>query len=450
MGTQSIEKWSPDSWRVKKIRQQPDYEDRSLEAKILSEIRSLPPLVASGEVDSLRKKLADAAQGKRFVLQGGDCAERFLDCRPDSITTKLKILLQMSLILSYGARKPVVRVGRIAGQYAKPRSADSEIVGGVTMGSFRGDNINSFEPKAAERRADPGRLLQSYHYATLTLNYIRALITGGFADLQHPEHWDLSHYSDDLQRQRYAGFVTQIQDAIDFMTALGGIKEETLGSVDFYTSHEGLLLGYEESLTRFDESTQRFYNLGAHMLWIGERTRALDEAHVEYFRGIANPIGVKIGPTASPDEIVDVIRRLNPLREAGKVTLITRFGHENVAKSLPQFVKGVVKSQEPVLWSCDPMHGNTIRSVGDIKTRDFDAILSELEQTFRIHRDAGSHLGGVHFELTGENVTECIGGSEGIKPEDLSRHYQTYCDPRLNYSQSLEMAFLISRMLRGL
>jgi 3-deoxy-7-phosphoheptulonate synthase len=439
--------WDIDSWKARPIQQQPVYADAKRHSAVLDTIRNLPPLVAAGEVDALKQKLADAAVGKRFVLQGGDCAERFQDCRPDAITNKLKIILQMSVILSYGSRRPVIRIGRIAGQFAKPRSADIEEIGGVKIPSYRGDNINSFEATAQARQPDPERLLQSYHQSSLTLNYIRALIVGGFADLHHPQHWNLSALGDGEQKRRYEKIVANIQDAIDFMEALGGVKEETLGSIDFYTSHEGLLLAYESALTRFENG--KFYNLGAHMLWIGERTRDLNGAHIEYFRGIANPIAVKLGPNIKAEEVIELTRVLNPANEVGKLTLISRMGADRVQHYLPKLVEAVRSVGASVVWSCDPMHGNTIKTDGDIKTRSFDDILRELRQTFEIHRTAGTHLGGVHFEMTGENVTECIGGSEGIRSQDLSRAYETYCDPRLNYSQSLEMAFLISSFLHG-
>jgi 3-deoxy-7-phosphoheptulonate synthase len=439
--------WTVDSWSKFPANQQPQYQEPAKHEAILGQIRRLPPLVSAGEVEALKLKLADAATGKRFVLQGGDCAERFQDCRPDAITNKLKIILQMSVILSYGSRRPVIRIGRIAGQYAKPRSADFEEVNGVRLPSYRGDNINSFEPSPAARQPDPERLLQSYHYSSMTLNYIRALIVGGFADLHYPEHWNLSALAAGEQKKKYERIVANIQDAIDFIEALGGVKEETLGSIDFYTSHEGLLLPYESALTR--QENGKHYNLGAHMLWIGERTRALDGAHVEYFRGIANPVAVKLGPTMKPEEVVELARVLNPSNELGKLTLISRMGAGKVNGPLQKLIRAVQEAKLAVVWSCDPMHGNTIKTDGDIKTRNFEDILRELRQTFEIHEQAGSHLGGVHFEMTGENVTECIGGSEGIQSHDLSRAYETYCDPRLNYSQSLEMAFLISSFLHG-
>ena len=440
--------WTPTSWRSRPIHQQPSYQDQAELTRSLATIASYPPLVFVGEVEILRRQLAEAAQGRRFILQGGDCAERFQDCNPEAITSKLKILLQMSVVLSYGARQPVIRIGRIAGQYAKPRSADTEIIDGKTLPVFRGDNINSFEPDPDGRRPDPRRLTQSYYAASMTLNYVRAMITGGFADLHHPENWNLSFVSKSSHRQRYEQVVANIRDAVAFMESFGGVREETLGSVDFFTSHEGLLLGFEEAMTRYVPHLGRYYNLGAHMLWIGDRTRSLDGAHIEYFRGIANPVGIKWGPTADPAEMVRIIKALDPRNEPGRITIITRFGASQVAKCLPLAIDAVRQAGLNVLWSSDPMHGNVIKTKNGIKTRDFDAILSELKACFDGHKKHGSRLGGVHFELTGEDVTECTGGAEGIGEQDLSRNYETFCDPRLNYSQSLEMAFVIANIMQ--
>lgn len=439
--------WSPVTWRSREAKQQPVYPDGPRLEAVLGRIRNYPPLVFAGEVDQLRKQLSEAASGKRFLLQGGDCAERFQDCTPEGITNKLKILLQMSVILCYGARRPVIRVGRIAGQYAKPRSDDFETIDGVRLPVYRGDNINSFDANPASRQMDPDRLLQAYHCSSLTLNYLRAMISGGFADLHHPEHWNLSFLSKSAHKSKYQKIVANIQDAIAFMESLGGVREEALGSVEFYTSHEGLVLGFEEAMTRFVPERDRYYNLGAHMLWIGERTRQLDGAHIEYFRGIANPIGVKIGPSSKAEDVVALLKMLNPSGELGRMTLISRCGQDKVSAALPPIVEAVKLAGLPVVWSVDPMHGNMIKTKNNIKTRDFDAILSELRTTVEVHKKAGTSLGGVHFELTGDDVTECVGGAENIKEENLLSHYETYCDPRLNYSQSLEMAFLLSTMI---
>jgi 3-deoxy-7-phosphoheptulonate synthase len=317
------------------------------------------------------------------------------------------------------------------------------------MPVFRGDSINSFDPDPEGRRPDPGRLLTSYHTASMTLNYVRAMITGGFADLHHPEYWNLSFFSKSSHRERYEQVVSNIRDAVAYMESFGGLREERLAAVDFFTSHEGLLLGFEEALTRLVPQRGRHYNLGAHMLWIGDRTRELAGAHVEYFRGIANPIGVKWGPSAQPEEMVELFKALNPQNEPGRITVISRFGHDKVESHLPRAIEAVRRAGLSVLWSSDPMHGNVIKTKDNIKTRDFDAILAELRRSFQVHRSLGSRLGGVHFELTGEDVTECTGGAEGIREQDLARHYETFCDPRLNYNQSLEMAFVISTILQS-
>jgi 3-deoxy-7-phosphoheptulonate synthase len=419
---QTPQTWTLTSWRKKQAEQQPVYPDSEKLKGVLDQIRTYPPLVFAGEVNALKGRIAAAANGRAFLLQGGDCAERFRDCNEPTITRKLKILLQ-------------------------PRTAPTEMIANEVMHVYRGDNINSFEPTVAGRVPDPERLLHGYHLSSLTLNYIRALTTGGFADLHYPENWNLEFVGRSPQRARYEEIVGNIQDAIRFMESLGS-HEKSLGTVDFYTSHEGLLLGYEEAMTRYVPELGRYYNLGAHMLWIGERTRQLDGAHVEYFRGVANPIGLKVGPEADPKDVVDVIKAINPTLEKGRVSLIPRFGHEHVAEKLPPLISAIKKAGLPVLWSSDPMHGNALKTKDNVKTRDFNSILGEVRSSFEIHRKHGTYLGGIHFELTGENVTECIGGSDRVALEDLDKSYETYCDPRLNNSQSLEMAFLISSMLK--
>jgi 3-deoxy-7-phosphoheptulonate synthase len=439
--------WHPDSWREKKALQQPSYEDTEHLQACLSELRSRPPLVHPGEVDALKKQIAEAGQGRRFVLQAGDCAERFVDCNPSTITDKLKIILQMSLILVYGLRKPVVRIGRIAGQYAKPRSDTVETLQGVSLPSFRGDIINGFAFDAQSRKHDPARLLQAHTYSCFTLNYLRALIQGGFADVRHPEMWKLDHISETQQPLLYTELSERVCESIRFMELLGGGNAEVLSKVDFFTSHEGLLLDYESALTRSCSGSSKAYNLGAHMLWLGERTRQPDGAHVEYLRGIANPIGIKLGPTADPADVIALLESLNPENEPGKITLITRMGAGKASQALPGLVRAFQASGRCVTWSCDPMHGNVIKTEGGIKTRDFSAILQELSETHNVHKQEKSVLGGVHFELTGENVTECIGGGVGLQEEHLTENYQTYCDPRLNYSQSMEMAYLLSKLI---
>lgn len=435
--------WSPTSWKSRQALQQPRYEDADHLEQCLLRLRTFPPLVHVGEVRALKSQIAEAGEGRRFVLQAGDCAERFVDCTPKAITDKLKIILQMSLILVYGLRKPVVRIGRIAGQYAKPRSDDVETLGGVSLPSFRGDIINGFAFDAEARRHDPERLVRAHMYSCFTLNWLRSLIEGGFADVRHPEMWKLDHISETHQPHLYTEISERVRDATRFMELLGG-NHETMRRVEFFTSHEGLLLDYESSMTHRAPDEDRHYNLGAHFLWLGERTRQCDGAHAEYLRGIGNPIGIKLGPTADPAEVVALVKLLNPENEKGRITLISRMGAGRAATSLSRLVAAVRDTGSFVTWSCDPMHGNVIKTQHGIKTRDFSAILTELNETERVHRDLGSILGGVHFELTGEDVTECLGGRAGLEEEHLTLNYQSTCDPRLNYSQSMEMAYLIS------
>ncbi len=396
-------------------------------------------------MDTLKTQIAEAAAGKRFILHGGDCVERFDDCNAEVITNKLKILLQMSVILAHAARVPVLRMGRLAGQFFKPRSQESERVGGLTLPTYRGDTVNGFDATEKDRNPQPDRLLGGYFHAAATLNYIRAMIDGGFADLHHPYSWNLHSIERTEQWPEYRLIVERILDAIHFMESFGGVKSEMLGKIEFFTSHEGLHLPYEAALTRAVDA--RFYNLGAHFLWIGDRTREIGDAHVEYFRGIANPIGLKLSGTAQADEVIRLLDVLNPTREEGRITLITRMGHNQVTESLPPLIRGVHASGHPVAWTSDPMHGNTAVTAGGVKTREFSHILAELSRTFEIHDSEGSRLAGVHFELTGDDVTECTGGAIGLGEDDLSRNYQTWCDPRLNYAQSLEMAFLLTRLL---
>ncbi len=439
--------WSKNSWKKFRAAQQPEYRENGRYRDVLEKIEKYPPLVFPGEVDNLKGQISMAGNGKRFILQGGDCAERFIDCNESAIINKIKILLQMSVILTYGARKPVVKIGRIAGQYFKPRSNLFEPLGDLEIPTYRGDSINIYEPDPENREPDPERLLMAFFHSVTTLNYIRAIISGGFADLHHPYSWNLHSMEKTGEWQKYKNTVERILDAINFMESFGGLKSETLGKTDFFTSHEGLHLGYEEALTRKDPETGRYYNLGAHMLWIGERTRSIDEAHVEYFRGIHNPMGIKVSGKIDPDELIDLLNRLNPENEEGRITLIARMGADSVAEKLPPLIKKVKASQRRVTWSCDPMHGNIVNLGGTIKKRNFDDILSEIRETFRIHREADTVIGGVHFELTGDDVTECTGGAVNLKDDDLNQNYETYCDPRLNYTQSLEMAFLLSELL---
>jgi 3-deoxy-7-phosphoheptulonate synthase len=439
--------WSPTSWQQKPAAQQPTYPDRVALDAVLERLSRLPPLVTSWEVESLKRLLADAARGERFLLQGGDCAESFDDCESSAIASKLKILLQMSLVLVHGAKKPVIRVGRFAGQYAKPRSADLETQGDKTLRTYRGDIINDSAFTEAGRMPNPELLLRGYERAALTLNFIRSLADGGFADLHHPEHWDLGFVVNSPFAGEYQKMVHSIGESLRFMESIAGAPVGEINRVDFFTSHEGLHLIYEQAQTRRVPRREGWYNLSTHLPWIGDRTRSLDGAHVEYFRGISNPVGVKLGPSMTTDELSALLEVLSPENEPGRLTLIHRFGAKKIAKHLPSLIEAVAKSRKTVLWCCDPMHGNTETTKDGIKTRDFANILSELEQAFEIHGELGSHLGGVHFELTGENVTECIGGSCGISASDLTRAYKSRVDPRLNYEQALEMAMLIARKM---
>ncbi len=437
--------WHPLRWQKFPAAYQPTYVDGGAYAGALERLAGLPPIVFPGEVEVLKSQIAEAARGRRFILHGGDCVERFIDCNPTAITNKLKILLQMSVVLSHAARRPVVRIGRIAGQYFKPRSSETEVIDGQTVLTYRGDTVNGIVQE--QRDPDPGRLVDGYFHATATLNYIRSMIDGGFADLHHPYTWNLDSIERSEKWKEYRAIVESILDAIHFMESFGGANAESLGRVEFFTSHEGLHLGYESALTRAEKD--RFYNLGAHMLWIGDRTRAIDGAHVDYFRGISNPIAVKLSAHAGVSEVIELCRILNPGNEPGRLSLITRHGASSVGTALPPLVKAVQDEGAAVAWMCDPMHGNTVTTASDRKTRHFTDVLNELSETYEIHESNGSTLAGVHFELTGEDVTECVGGTVNLEESDLPLNYQTYCDPRLNYAQSMEMAFLISGLLRA-
>ncbi len=441
--------WTVDSWKTYTASQQPEYEDPQGLLEVLAALRRLPPLVTSWEVDRLRDQLAAAQAGEAWLLQGGDCAESFEDCLADSIASKLKVLLQMSLVLIFGSRQKIIRVGRIAGQYAKPRSSNTESRDGQILPSYRGDLINRAPFSNAHRRNDPQLLLRGYERSALTLNFIRALSEGGFADLHHPENWNLDFVAESADCERYQRLVASLGDALCFIDAISSNPIAELGRVDFYTSHEALHLHYEQALTRESVRRTGWYNLGTHFPWIGERTRSIAGAHVELMRGIRNPLGIKVGPTANPHEIVDLIRLLNPENEPGRITLIHRFGSQQVADILPKLVDEVARSESRVLWVCDPMHGNTVSTKAGHKTRRFDDVLSELRTSFAVHRDSTSRLGGVHLELTGENVTECMGGSSGLTEDDLHTAYNTTCDPRLNYEQAMEIAFSISQEIKA-
>ena len=439
--------WSPASWRSFPIQQQPTYDDPASVQKALAVVESLPPLVAAGEVDTLRQQIARAGRGEVFVLQGGDCAERFADCTRRIIEARLKILLQMSLVLTWGGRLPVVRIGRMAGQYAKPRSKDTECIDGIELPAYRGDHVNGHDATPDSRRPDPQRLVRAYHHSAATLNYTRALLDGGFADLRNPRHWDLAFVRSDARRAGYEDMLDSILNALDFASVIGAADHASLKTVEFYSSHEGLLLDYEQAQT--ESADGRWYNLGAHSLWIGDRTRAVDGAHVEYFRGIENPIGVKVGPSMTPTGLLQLLDKLEPQNRPGRISLITRFGAHRVQELLPALVRAVSVAGRHVTWICDPMHGNTQSTSSGLKTRQFNDISDELHRTFDTLQDVGIPLGGVHFELTGDDVTECMGGPQELSEEDLSRSYETWCDPRLNYAQSLEMAFLLARHLRA-
>jgi 3-deoxy-7-phosphoheptulonate synthase len=415
---------------------------------VLAQIARLPPLVTSWEVEALRHKLARAAAGEMFVLQGGDCAESFEDCSAEPIAAQLKILLKMSLVLVHATGKPVVRIGRIAGQYAKPRSSDAETQGELTLPSYRGDLVNRSGFSPAERDPDPQLLLRGYERAALTLNFVRALSSGGFADLHHPEYWDIGFAAHSERHHEYERMVESVRDSLRFMEAVGGHSSE-LGRVDFYASHEGLLLSYEEAQTRRVPRREGWYNLSTHLPWIGMRTADPAGAHVEYCRGIENPIGVKLGPTMTAEWLTALIAALDPHGRPGRLTLIHRLGAERTGECLPGLIETVRKTQKSITWLCDPMHGNTETTSSGLKTRRFEKILAELEQSFEIHARLGSHLGGVHFELTGDDVTECIGGARQLGEADLHRAYRSKVDPRLNAEQALEMAMRIARHLRG-
>lgn len=439
--------WTPDSWQRFPAAQQPAYADDGAVEEVCRQLAELPPLVSSWEVESLKSQLAAAAEGKAFLLQGGDCAESFADCTSAVIANKLKVLLQMSLVLVHGSKRPVIRVGRFAGQYAKPRSADIEELGGVALPAYRGDLINRTPFTAADRAFDPQLLLRGYERAALTLNFIRALVDGGFADLHHPEYWDLEFVQHSPLAEDYRRIVAGIGDSLRFMETLAGRQVGEMNRVDFFTSHEGLHLRYEQAQTRRVPHREGWYNLSTHFPWIGMRTAKRGGAHVEYFRGIANPIAVKIGPSTTTEGLLELIDVLSPHNEPGRLTLIHRFGVAAITQGLPPLVEAVERGGRCVLWVCDPMHGNTEVTPQGRKTRRFEHILEELEQAFAIHQRIGSVLGGVHLELTGENVTECIGGARGLAEGELSRAYRTQVDPRLNCEQALEMVMRIARRI---
>ena len=442
--------WQPDSWRKKPILQQPEYDDKAELAQVEKTLSSYPPLVFAAEARELRRQLGQVCEGKGFLLQGGDCAESFSEFNAPKIRDTFKVLLQMAIVLTFAGRCPVTKVARMAGQYAKPRSSDFETKDGVTLPSYRGDIINSFEFSEAARRPDPQRLIEAYHRSSATLNLLRAFAQGGLADLPEVNRWNMAFVENNPLKEQYQDIARRIQDSLEFMDVIGlnASNTPTLHETSLFTSHEALLLNYEEALTRIDTLTGKPYDCSAHMVWIGERTRQLDHAHIEFFRGIHNPIGVKVGPTMEEDELIRLIDALNPNNEAGRLTLITRMGADKLEANLPRLLRRVKAEGRNVVWSSDPMHGNTFSASSGYKTRNFDAILSEIRQFFAAHDAEGTYAGGIHLEMTGQHVTECTGGAYQISDDDLAEAYKTQCDPRLNADQVLEMAFLVSDHLR--
>ncbi|MEE2997682.1 MAG: 3-deoxy-7-phosphoheptulonate synthase class II [Pseudomonadota bacterium] len=443
--------WSPESWRNKPVVQVPEYPDAVALEAAERKLSTYPPLVFAGEARKLRAQLAEVAEGRAFLLQGGDCAESFAEFHPNNIRDTFRVLLQMAVVLTFASGKPVVKIGRLAGQFAKPRSSDVEEQKGVTLPSYRGDMVNDMAFTEKARTPDPDRMVQVYNQSAATLNLLRAFAQGGYANLEEVHRWNLEFVSSGEQARKYAELADRIDEAMTFMAACGLTPDAApqLRETDFYTSHEALLLGYEEAMTRIDSTSGDWYDTSAHMLWVGDRTRQLDSGHVEFMRGIANPIGLKTGPSQTPDELLKIIDALNPDNDLGRLVLISRMGHEQVAEILPGLVKAVAREGKNVVWTCDPMHGNTIKAQSGYKTRPFDQILQEVKGFFAVHEAEGTHAGGVHIELTGQNVTECTGGAQEITDEGLSDRYHTHCDPRLNASQSLELAFLVGEHLKA-
>ncbi|MGB3313677.1 MAG: 3-deoxy-7-phosphoheptulonate synthase class II [Albidovulum sp.] len=441
--------WTKSDWRTKPRVQMPDYPDLAAVNSVEAQLGKMPPLVFAGETRKLKRTLGEVAEGRAFLLQGGDCAESFSEFSADNIRDTFKVILQMAIVLTWGAKVPVVKIGRVAGQFAKPRSAPMEAVGGVELPSYRGDIINGFDFTADARIPDPSRMLQAYTQAAASLNLLRAFSTGGFADMHRVQSW-IAGYTEEDEAKKYREVATRIQDAMDFMAAAGVTSDtvHAMASVDFYTSHEALLLEYEEALCRIDSTTGLPVAGSGHMIWIGDRTRQPDGAHVEFARGVQNPVGLKCGPSMTTDDLKLLVNKLNPENEAGRLTLIARFGAGKVGDHLPRLIKAVEEEGVKVVWTCDPMHGNTIKSASGYKTRPFDSVLREVREFFGVHKAEGTIPGGVHFEMTGKDVTECTGGVRAVTDEDLSDRYHTACDPRLNASQSLELAFLVAEELQ--
>ena len=441
-----MKNWKTNSWKKYPVKHIPAYEDEKELNMVLNKLKSSPPLVFAGETRHLKDQLANVVDGKAFLLQGGDCAESFAEFHPDNIRDTFKVILQMSLVLTYSASLPVVKLGRIAGQFSKPRSAPTEKQGEKELPSYLGDNINSIEFDEKLRRPDPKRLFRAYSQSASTLNLLRAFSNGGFADLKKVHLWNLGYIKTSPQAKKFKELEDKIADALAFMEACGITPEfnRRLYTVNFWTSHEALHLPFEESMTRIDSTTGEYHDTSAHFVWIGDRTRQIDGGHVEFCRGIENPIGIKCGPTSKADEIAKICEKINPKNEKGKITLISRYGHDKVGKFLPKFIRGIKKEGLNVIWSCDPMHGNTLVSTTGFKTRPFNNVVNEVKNVFEVHQSEGSYAGGLHIEMTGQNVTECTGGAKNISDQDLSSRYHTHCDPRLNADQALELAFLIS------
>ncbi|MFL2668801.1 MAG: class II 3-deoxy-7-phosphoheptulonate synthase [Alphaproteobacteria bacterium] len=443
-------KWEPNSWRKKNIKQVPVYTDSAALEVAEKTLRNYPPLVFAGEARRLKSALADAAAGRAFLMQGGDCAESFAEFHPDNIRDTFRVLLQMSVVLTFAAHRPVIKVGRLAGQFAKPRSEPTEKQGDVELPSYRGDSVNGIEFEPEARNPDPQRMVRAYNQSAATLNLLRAFAQGGYADLHQVHRWTLGFVDKSPAGDRYKDLAERLDDSLAFMAACGLTSETTpqIRETEFYTSHEALLPAYEEAMTRIDSTSGEWYDTSAHMLWIGDRTRDPEDAHIEFLRGIGNPVGCKCGPTMDPDSLLRVIDTLNPENEAGRLTLITRMGSEGVEEHLPGLIRAVEREGRTVVWSCDPMHGNTIKADNGYKTRPFERVREEVERCFKVHKAEGTFLGGIHLELTGKDVTECVGGAQEITEEGLADRYHTHCDPRLNSDQSLELAFLIAEMLK--
>ncbi len=441
--------WTPDSWNSFEARHLPVYEDAAALDRATGTLSAYPPLVFAGEARALKADLAEVAEGRAFLLQGGDCAESFAEFHPNNIRDTFRVLLQMAVVMTFASKRPVVKVGRMAGQFAKPRSAPTETLGEITLPSYLGDNINGIEFEPAARRNDPERMVRAYSQAAATLNLLRAFAVGGYANLRQVHQWTLDFMGRSPWADRFSDIADRIGESLDFMEACG-VSPETLPQLrgtSFYTSHEALLLPYEQALTRRDSLNGEWYDTSAHMVWIGDRTRFEGSAHIEFARGIGNPLGMKCGPSLEPDALLRLLDTLNPAREAGRITLIARFGHDKVEDGLPRLLRAVAREGHPVVWSCDPMHGNVVKSDSGYKTRPFDRILREVRSFFAVHRAEGTHPGGIHVEMTGQDVTECVGGAVAITDEALGDRYHTHCDPRLNAAQSLELAFLIAEML---